>query len=98
LEPETKRLYQAFLVLRDPDEVRKFLADLLSERELQSLEARWQAWELLTQGLTQTKVSEQTDLSRVTVGRADRVLNNGKGMIRVALQRLNSRLNVNQCQ
>ena len=88
MELQTDRLFDAFLALENRDEVRDFLSDVLSETELERLQARWLLWELLAEGLPQTEVSERTGLSRVTVGRAARVLRRGTGMIRTVLGRL----------
>ena len=82
------RLLDAFLTLKSREEVHDFLSDLLSERELERLQNRWLALELLAEGLSQTEVNKRTGLSRVTVGRAARVLRRGTGMVWTILGRL----------
>ncbi len=84
----TDKLLDAFSVVGDHEELHDLLVDIFSETELEKLQDRWRAWELLASGLSQTEVSQQTSLSRVTVGRAARVLERGTGMVRKVLERL----------
>jgi len=88
LHSHRDRLFGAFLKLRNQKEVLDFLTDILSDTELKRIEDRWAAYELLADGLSQTEVSQQLGLSRVTVGRADRTLRQGTGMVRTILGRL----------
>ena len=91
MEARTDRLFDAFLALKTREEARAFLSDVLSETELERLQARWLMLELLAEGLSQVETSERTGLSRVTVGRAARVLRRGTGMVRTILGRLDVR-------
>ncbi len=45
-------------------------------------------WELLALGFSQTDVAAQTEMSRVMVGRADKVLKHGTGIVKTVLERL----------
>lgn len=88
MEAPTNRLFDAFLALQTRQEVRAFLEDMLSETELERLQNRWSALELLAEGLSQIEVSRRTGLSRVTTGRAARVLRSGTGMVQTIMERL----------
>lgn len=90
------RLLGAFLKLRSQKEVLDFLTDILSDAELERLKDRWAAYELLADGLSQTEVSQRLSLSRVTVGRADRTLRRGTGMVRTILERLKTESDQNR--
>jgi TrpR-related protein YerC/YecD len=88
VEERLDELLDAFSVLEGRGELHDFIVDVLSEAELKKLQDRWRAWQLLAAGLTQTEVSQQTGLSRVTVGRAAKVLERGTGMVRKVVERL----------
>ena len=90
MQAQNNKFFDAFLALKSHEEVIAFLTDILSETELERLKDRWAAHELLADGLSQTEVSEKSGLSRVTVGRAARVLRGGTGMIQIILERLNN--------
>lgn len=92
MQPHTDRLLRAFLALEDPEEVHHFLTDMLTPKEWKRLRKRWRALELLAEdpSRTQTDVAETCKLSRVTVGRAAQVLNEGSGMAKSVLERLNA--------
>ena len=55
MEAQADRLFDAFLTLENREEVRGFLADVLSETELERLQARWLLWESLLEGVPQTE-------------------------------------------
>ena len=83
------RLVRALSLARSEDELISLAQDLFTDRELMQVEDRIQACELLLQGKSQAAVSRETNISRVTAGRAAQVLSSGNGMIEIVLQRAN---------
>ena len=69
-------LYEAFLKLDNPDDVKNFLIDLCTPRELKALHERWDVCQLLNDGnLSYQKISEITGSSTTTISRVSRFLN-----------------------
>lgn len=73
------------------DECRNLLRDLCTPAELQALVDRWQAVELLEQGLPYRKIHDQTGVSVTTIGRVARFLSDGFGGYVTAIKRLKKR-------
>ena len=68
-------LCRALLLLRDPEECRKFLVDLCSRKEMQDLADRLVIARLLDAGgLSYRDISHETGASTTTVGRVARFL------------------------
>ena len=75
-------LPRALLALKTEDEMSQFLADILSHQELDQLENRWKAFQLILQGLPQREVSQALGLGIATVSRASRTIQHGNGSIK----------------
>lgn len=73
-----KRLIQAILALETESEARRFLRDLMTEKEIVEFSKRLQAAEMLTQQVPYTEIVRQTGLSSTTVARVARWLR-GRG-------------------
>ncbi|MDD9899726.1 MAG: YerC/YecD family TrpR-related protein [Alphaproteobacteria bacterium] len=68
-------LYAALLSLETAEEVRDFLADLCTPRELAALVERWQIVRYLDSGdLSYRDISARTGASTTTIGRVARFL------------------------
>jgi uncharacterized protein YerC len=80
-------LYEPFVLLKDVDETRDFLLDLLTPEERERLASRWRAMKLLAQGMRPTEVHRKTGISRTTIARARRVVRHGSGVIEKLVQR-----------
>ena len=61
--------------------MRQFLGDILSPQELQQIDNRWRACQLLLDGDTQRVVSRKLKMSIATVTRAQRLLNRNRARI-----------------
>ena len=83
-------LYQAMLLLRTPEETRRFLRDLMTADEIDECARRWQAARLLDQGVPYTRIQEQTTISSTTIARISRWLKKGTGGYRFMLRRIAS--------
>lgn len=82
------RLVRALRATRNDGELIALLTDLFADVELQRVERRLQLYELLLETDSQAEVARQTGISRVTVGRAARVVRVGTGMIATVLARV----------
>ena len=80
-------LYDAILSLRTLDEAQRFFRDLCTVQELEALTHRWQAAQLLDQGLPYLEISARTGASTTTVTRVAQWLKRGEGGYRLVLDR-----------
>ncbi len=85
--PETKRLLEDILSLKNMREAELFFRDLCTETELQELSKRWQAARMLHQETPYSKIVEETGLSTATVARISRWLSGDQGGYRLLLKR-----------
>lgn len=75
----TVPLIESLCTLNKPEEFALFLTDLCTPQELEALEARWQAAQLITQGHTIRSVNTITKVSTATITRVNKCLNYGAG-------------------
>jgi TrpR-related protein YerC/YecD len=80
-------LVEAFLAMREPDELVRFLRDLCTRAELEALAHRWQIVQLLDDGLPYLDVAEKAHASTATVTRVAQWLRHGTGGYETALAR-----------
>lgn len=80
-------LVEAFVALRGPDELLRFLRDLCTRSELEALAHRWQIVQLLDDGLPYLDVAEKAHASTATVTRVAQWLRHGTGGYETALAR-----------
>lgn len=88
-----KELYQAILELKDVEECENFFRDLCSPVEISSIEQRYAVAKLLTQNTVYLKILEETKASTATISRVNRVLNDGTGVLRETITKLNEKEN-----
>jgi TrpR-related protein YerC/YecD len=70
-----KDLCEAFLMLREGEEVRRFLRDLCTPKEINDLADRWWVAKLLDEGKhSYREIHDLTGVSVTTVGRVARFL------------------------
>lgn len=84
----TDRLFDAMLTLSTREECYRFFEDLCTIKEVQDMAGRFEAAELLDQGISYQKIAEQTGTSTATIGRVNRCLTYGSGGYRAALDKL----------
>lgn len=85
---KTKELILALLALETIDEAKKFLRDLLTEKELCEFGNRWKAAKMLNEKIPYVKIIEETGLSSTTVARIAKWLNGGMGGYRLMIKKL----------
>ncbi|MDA1208994.1 MAG: YerC/YecD family TrpR-related protein [bacterium] len=83
-----RELYTLFASIHNPEEAEKFLEDMLTPKELDSLAERWQLIQELDSGLPQRDIAEKLHLSISKITRGSRALQYGKGGFRMLLDRL----------
>jgi TrpR-related protein YerC/YecD len=83
-----KRLCEAVLTLKTPDEVRRFFLDLCTPAELQAMADRWLVVRMLRKGHAYREIHEETGVSVTTIGRVARFLEQGNGGYTLAVERL----------
>lgn len=85
---DAQNLMRAFLALRDLDECRAFLSDLMTIGEITDLALRLKVARLLTRGATYEQVAQETGASTATISRIRRFVEHGSGGYRQVLRRL----------
>lgn len=86
---EAKELYEAILSLKDIDECRRFLRDLLTEPEIKEFSNRWQVVKMLDKKIPYEKITKKTGMSSTTIARIQKWLNGKIGGYRLMLDKMN---------
>ena len=84
-------LFAAVVSMENVDECRALFRDLCTPAELQALVDRWQAVELLDQGLPYRRIHDLTGVSVTTIGRVARFMTDGFGGYQTAIERTTKR-------
>ncbi len=84
------RLATAFSLLETKEEVKAFLADICTIKELQDLAQRFEVAGLLHGGANYNAVSAATGASSATISRVNRCLMYGDNGYEIALKRVDS--------
>ncbi|HEV7702605.1 MAG TPA: YerC/YecD family TrpR-related protein [Candidatus Paceibacterota bacterium] len=87
---KNKQLIQAFLALKNADEAKSFLRDLMTEAEIKEFANRLEAASLLSQDVQYNAISESTGLSSATIARISKWLKGSLGGYRLILSRLSN--------
>lgn len=85
---ENKGLIKAILALETPEEARRFLRDLLTQKEIEELAKRLQAAEMLTEKIPYSIIEQKTGLSSTTVARVSKWLNGKEGGYKTIINKL----------
>lgn len=85
---DVKDLYKAILSLKTEEECRKFLRDLLTEKEIKEFTKRWKVARMLSNKVPYEKIEKETGMSSTTIARVNKWLINGKGGYKLVLNRL----------
>ena len=78
-KPMLEELYSEFLKLETLEECERFLLDLCTMKELQSMGQRLMAAKMLLEGRTYNEVIEATDISSATLARVSKCVRYGDG-------------------
>lgn len=85
---DTKALYKAILALNSEDECKRFLRDLLTEKEIKEFTNRWKVARMLDKKIPYERIVKETGMSSTTIARVQKWLTNGMGGYRLILKRL----------
>lgn len=83
-----KKLIKAVLALKNEDEARRFLRDLMTEKEIKEFSKRLRAAELLMDSTPYAYIEKETGLSSTTVARVSKWLNRSGGGYKEIISRL----------
>lgn len=86
---ENSQLVEAILVLKNKDETKRFLRDLMTKGEIQEFVNRLEAARLLSRDTQYNAIIESTGLSSTTIARISKWLKGSLGGYRLILSRLN---------
>jgi len=90
---DKKELYKVVLALKNEDECKMFLRDLLTEPEINEFTNRWKVAQMLNQKVQYEVIAKETGMSSTTIARISKWLNNGMGGYKLMLKRLNAKQN-----
>ncbi len=76
---KTENLMEVILSLQSAKEAKKFFRDLMTEQEIIEFGNRWQAAQMLYNGVSYAEIEKATGLSSRTIARVAKWLNKGKG-------------------
>ena len=83
-----KQLIEAILALKNADEAKLFLRDLMTESEIEEFANRLEAASLLSKDVQYNAISESTGLSSTTIARISKWLKGSLGGYRLVLSRI----------
>ncbi len=83
-----RQLLSAFLCLKNHEECRRFLYDLMTPSELSAAVQRMEVAKLLSGGLVYSEIVKRTGASTATVSRVQKALSYGSGGYDIALSRI----------
>jgi TrpR-related protein YerC/YecD len=86
---EKIRLIQAILAIETEDEAKRFLRDLMTEKEIEEFSKRLKAAEMLSSKTSYSAIEKETGLSSATVARVGKWLNGKEGGYRTVISKLN---------
>lgn len=84
---KTKDLFKSIISLRNTNEAKRFLRDLLTEQELIEFGNRWRAAQMLNAKVSYVEIVKETGLSSTTIARISKWLNKGMGGYKLMLKR-----------
>lgn len=85
---DAKQLFAAFLSLKNGEECKKFLRDLLTEAELKEFINRWKVAQMLDKQVPYEEISKATGMSSTTIARISKWLTKGMGGYQLVLSRI----------
>src|SRR3989344_8675774 len=85
-------LYEIVNSLKNTEEIKRFLKDILTKSELRMLKRRWHIASLLAKGLDLRSVASKSKTSTQTVSKIKRIIEEGEGGITLALERMEKKI------
>lgn len=88
-DDKAQQLVEALLSITDKATMQNFLRDVMTEKEIIEISARFEAARMLTEGKKYTEIVAKTKLSSRTVARISEWLQNGCNGYQAALKTVN---------
>ncbi len=85
-----QQFVEAILALKNADEARRFLRDLMTEKDIKEFANRLEAARLLSRDVQYEAITESTGLSSTTIARIAKWLNGSLGGYRLIISRLSN--------
>jgi TrpR-related protein YerC/YecD len=85
---ENRQLLEAFLLLKNAEEAKRFLRDLMTEMEIKEFASRLEAARMLTRSVQYCEIIEKTGLSSTTIARISKWLKGPLGGYRLILNKM----------
>jgi TrpR-related protein YerC/YecD len=85
---DIKALNKAILSLKNEDECKRFLRDLLTEAEIKEFANRWKVARMLNEKISYEEIEKETGMSSTTIARINKWLTNGKNGYKLMLKRI----------
>lgn len=83
-----KALFKAFLALETEEECKRFLRDLLTEKEMQEFANRWLVARMLDRKTNYIEIEKETGMSSTTIARINKWLQKGMGGYKLMLEKM----------
>ena len=83
-----EEIYRVFTKIDTLAEAKRFLVDILTPNEIESIAERWQIMKELDSGMVQREVSAKLSVSIAKVTRGSRILKYGEGGFRTIMKRM----------
>jgi TrpR-related protein YerC/YecD len=89
MDDKYQNLFNAFLKCEDANEIKDFLEDVCTYKEIDAMSDRFWVASLLSQGHTYEQIEKATSISSATISRVNRCLIKGNGGYRKVLKKSN---------
>jgi TrpR-related protein YerC/YecD len=87
-DPSVQALVTALQHVRSYEDMRRFLADLCTEAEIELLAKRFQAADMLSEAIPYKLIARETGLSSATIAKVASKMSRGEGGLILALLRI----------
>lgn len=84
---DVNELLKVLVDLESVSEAKKFLGDLLTEKELIEFSQRWKVAKMLSKGVTYVEIEKITGMSSTTIARIHKWLKAGRGGYRSMIKK-----------
>jgi len=84
---DAQALYTAIASLKNQEEIRKFLRDVMTIQEIKEVAERWNVARQLDKGQSYRTIASKTGVSTTTIGRIAHWLHDGEGGYQLALDK-----------
>ncbi len=91
--PDTDKLFDVILNLKNKDECYLFFEDICTMKELSDMSQRLRVAQMLLNGHTYEQIVEKVEISSATISRINRCIQYGEGGYRLSLERISNKKN-----